>query len=1562
MTDLRSRLAALPADRRELLEQRLAMLLAEQGSGRRERIAPRDRSRPTPLGLAQQREWAVERVRGANNITGAFRVEGELDPDLLSTLLTDVVRRHEVLRSTFEVGEDGAPVQVVHPVMKVPVPVLDLAHLDAAQQAREIRRHYAAQVTGNFPPEEPLRLRLVLLRLAEQTHVALFCTDHAASDAWSMSILVREIAALHNLHRNGGTPLPEPDIQFGDFAAWQRGRMDEERIAAEVRHWERTLAGIRGGSALPTDRPYPARPRFTGDGHRVELSPELSDALRRLGDREGASLVMVLLAASAILLRHCLDDDDLLVGSLVAGRTRVETEQLVGCFANPLPLRMRISGQQTLRSVVHQARDTMATALDHQDVPFDRLIEALGLRREAGQTSLAGLWINALTGPDMTLELADLRITPEPVELGMASVDLTLVAIPGPDRLHLEWQYMTELFDADSVALLAEQFRGVLTRLVEAPDSTVDEVELADTVPGKESPAAGPDADPGFVELFRNRVAMAPHAPAVVCDGGTTSYAELARDGDRLAYRLRDVGVGAGTPVGILVERSPRLAVAILGVLAAGGVYVPLDPSYPADRIAFMLRDAGTRALVADGDLVRRLREAGAVLPEHVIVADAAQPRTDRPTTDRVPPKLPDPHPDSLAYVVYTSGSTGEPKGVGITHRSLVTFARDVADRLGLGAADRFLQFASPSFDVLAEELFPSWLAGGAVATSTGHIVTGQVGLLELVERERVTVIELPTAYWHEWVRELDRLGRSLPSHLRLVIIGGERVLPDRLTAWRRHGVPLMHVYGLTEATCSSTFFRLDPADPVHDWPNLPIGTPLPSADLRVLNSQLGRTPKGGTGELYIGGISLARGYVGRPGLTADRFVADPDPAHPGQRLYRTGDLVRRRADGNLEFISRVDTQIHIRGFRVEPAEVESALSRHPDVGESVVHLYEPTAADRRLVAYVVARPGSTVGARELRQFLESRLPPYMVPSAFVELDALPLSPNGKVDRDRLPAPPEERGGAAEGFVAPRSPTEQALADIVASIVGVSRVGVHDDFFEVGGDSILAIQVVARAQEAGLQLTAYDLFAHPTVAALAEAATAAVRVDAEQREVTGPVALAPMQQWFCQQPLADWRHWNTSVMVQLHVPVAAAVVRTGVERLLAHHDGLRQRFLLSGAKSRSRIAPIGDPVPFAEHDLSGLDEADQDARLAELLDDIQSSLDLAVGPLVRVALLRLGPRPDRLAVVAHRLVADATSMRLILEDLETAVVQLSAGEELRSLPKTTSWQSWCRRLKTYAHSDTVQDERGYWSQVLDGPAAPLPYDVEPGPETDVEATTRTVTVSLDGPQTDALLRTGPPAAGGSVEAPLLAALGRALSTWSGAARHVIDLERQDRDPLFDDVDLARTIGWFSGTHPVALTCEPGSTPEATLATVAGGLRSVPRAGIGWQLLRQTGELPAAPPASLLFTYLGTEFRPVTGAFSVLDEPVGRDRGRSARRPYPIEVVSALIGARLVVRWHYSETLHREETVRALAERHLAELRALAARDGSVSGEAPPPSEFPLAGLDQAQLSRLLNRL
>src|SRR6266545_1840743 len=1094
MTDLHQRIAALSPGQRALLEERLAELATARGWRPGARIAPRDRSRPTPLAIQQQREWTLSQIQSTYNIPGAFRVEGELDHELLGRVLTEVVERHEGLRSTVELQPDGTPAQVVHPTTPVPVPVVDLSHLTADEQRASVRDRWQAEIETPFDPRQHLRLRSCLSRLADRTHIVFITVDHVAADAVSVGLLLQEFAALYV-----GARLEPLEIQFGDFAAWQRS-VEKERIADEVQHWRATLADIPAGLALPSDRPYPARPTFAGAAHHTELPAELSTELRRFGERESASPGIILIAAAAVLLYRYTGRQDIVIGENVSGRNRAELESLIGCFVGVLPMRMRVADDQSLREVVRQARDTVMTAYDHQDLPIDALLNQLDLGPEAAPATLIDMWLDVRT-PETRLEVPGLRISAEPIESNLrVGSPLALDADPNGDTLRLQWIYMTELFDAGTVQVLADQFQRVLRALVTAPDTPVGEIELA-VAPAGVSVGVSAGAEPGFVQLFQRRVALAPHAAAVVHDGVPTSYGELNRAANRLAHRLRALGVGRDTPVGILVDRSPRLAEAILGVLKAGGGYLPIDPAYPPERIAGMLADAGARVLVTQAELASVVTAPRTVLVEDVVGG-----------ADGDPADAPDPF--ALAYVVYTSGSTGRPKGTMIEHRSLVTYARDVVDRLGLGAGDRFLQFASPSFDVLAEELFPIWLAGGCVVIPPRPLLGSGEDLADLIERERLTVIELPTAYWHEWVRELDRRGRGLPSCLRLVIIGGEPVLPDRLARWRALGVTLMNCYGLTETTVTSTFFRLDPTDPVIDWPNLPIGSPLPSADLRVLDHRLRPVPVGGTGELYIGGVGVGRGYLGQPGLTAHRFLADPDPARPGQRLYRTGDLIRQRVDGNLEFISRVDRQVKIRGFRVEPLEIESVLSRHPGVAETVVSMHEPVPGDRRLIAYVVPGPDGMPAVAELRRYLDGELPAYLVPSAFVELAAIPLTSNGKVDRDRLPAPEDGRPTLGGAYQAPESPVQRTLADIVSAVVGVEPVGIADNFFEIGGDSILAIQVVARAREAGLRLSPQDLVTHPTIAALAEAAGAGPVVDAEQADVTGPVPVAPNQRWF----------------------------------------------------------------------------------------------------------------------------------------------------------------------------------------------------------------------------------------------------------------------------------------------------------------------------------------------------------------------------------------------------------------------------------------------------------------
>ena len=1109
MTDLQSRIAALSPEQRARLESRVADLAAARGPRDRRRIEPRDRARPTPLSFAQQREWALERFRPSNNISGALRLEGEVDLELLSRVLTEVMARHEVLRSTVKVM-DRTPVQVVHPVTPIPVSLVDISDLDPEEQRREVRRRYDADVQLPFPPEQTQRMRATVLHLGPAKYVALLTTHHSSSDGWSMAVILREVAALYPAFRHGlPSPLPPPPIQYGDFAVWQRDELGEAAITAELEYWKGVLADIPPRLALPADRPSPVRRSFAGAHCTVVLEGEATEALQRFAGREGVSISVLLLAACGVVLHRYTGQDDLVFGTAVTGRVRTETEQVVGCFANALPLRLRVSREQTLLEVLQRARDVFSGAFAHQDIPFDRLIDELA-PKETSQTPLIQMMINVLTTPgdilrqaDQALEMEGLRISPEPMDPGPVPIDIVLNVQVRPNQVHLQWHYSSELFDIDTVTALAHQVRHVLERLLEDPGLEVGRVDLLGAPPAANVPDAGTSmAGPGFVERFAARVACAPDDPAVVCDEVVLSYAELNGEANRLARRLHSSGVCAESMVAVVVDSSPWLAVAVLGVLKAGAAYVPVDPGWPRERVDVILADVGAAVVVTTAELASMVEGAAGV---SLVVDDPERLFVDGHDLSEVPAL------GAAAYVVHTSGSTGRPKGVVIEHRSLTTFAADVAQRLGLGVGDRFLQFASPAFDVLAEELFPVWLAGGAVVFPPPGGAGVGIELEAVIDRGRVSVLELPAAFWHEWVRQLDLAGRALPPWLRLVIVGSERVLPERLLMWQKLGVPLMNVYGITETTVSSTFFRLGRDAPAADIRHLPIGTPLPSVVLRILDDDLRPVPVGGVGELYIGGVGVGRGYFASPGLTAHRFIADPEPAGAGTRVYRTGDLVRRRGDGNLEFLSRADAQVKIRGFRIEPAEVESAICRHPQVAQAVVTVQEPVPGNRRLVAHLVPQPRTRVNHTDLRRFLARELPHYLVPAAFVSIERLPVTSNGKTDFERLPAPTDERPDEAEDPVAPRSVLEQQLADIVAAVLGITLVGVDDNFFELGGDSIEAIQVAARAQDEGIQLSPLDLFERPTVAQLAQAATEAgdrPPPDVSQAPEAGPPAAA----------------------------------------------------------------------------------------------------------------------------------------------------------------------------------------------------------------------------------------------------------------------------------------------------------------------------------------------------------------------------------------------------------------------------------------------------------------------
>ncbi|GIJ73823.1 non-ribosomal peptide synthetase [Virgisporangium ochraceum] len=1555
----------------------------------RQPLVPVERPADIPLSFAQRRLWFLNRFEDAgadHHIAFAVRLSGSLDRAALEGALADVVRRHESLRTVFR-DANGHPYQVVLP----PHAATGLRFAARTITAAALPGALVEEQHRGFDLSTDLPVRATLFELDAAESVLLITLHHIAADGWSLAPLARDLSTAYRARTDGAAAdLPALPVQYVDHTLWQIDVLGDAAdadspLAGQLAYWRQALVDLPVELALPTDRPRPSDvDAATSRGGRVafRLNAELHRRLGDLARQNRVSVFMVLHATLAALLTRLGAGTDVPIGTPVAGRTDRAVEDLVGLFLNTVVLRADTAGDPTFRDLLARVRDVDLAAYAHQDLPFERLVDDLRPERSAHRHPLFQVLLNLQNNPEPVLDLPGIDVRDEPVAVAAGTFDLALDLT----ELHSESgvpagveafaQYDTALFDHGTVRRITERFVRLLTAVVAGPELRISQIDLLGSAERRALAGwtgAQRDLPPALLgDLVRAQARRTPDAVAVRDDAGSLTYAELDERSNRAAHLLAGLGVGPERPVAVALPRTAELVVTLLAVLKAGGAYLPVDPEYPAERIALMLRDAAPAVIVTTAGVGSDLPADTAVPVLRLDVAETAAALAAQPST---PVPVAATTPDGTAYVLYTSGSTGVPKAVVATHRGVTDHLRWMAAEYPVGGGDVVLFRTPVTFDAAGWELWLPLVTGATLAVAPLDVSRDPDRLDAFLDTHRVTVAQF-----------VPSLLASLPPptrhHLRRVFAGGEALtaaLAEHVaTEW---GVEVVNLYGPTETTIQVT---TQPYRATGRNGTVPIGRPVWNTGAHVLDRSLRPAPVGVPGELYVSGNQVARGYLRRPALTASRFVADPSGA-PGARLYRTGDLARWLADGTLEYLGRADDQVKVRGMRIEPGEIEAVLATHPEVTRAVVVVRDDLPGHRQLVGYVVPRPGRPVDRAALRAHVAAVLPEHMVPAAVVPIDVVPVTPNGKLDRTALPAPPVESETTDARM--PQTAEEVVIAGIIGELLGLRDVSAETNFFDLGGDSILSIQLVSRARAAGLVVTPRAVFQHKTVAAIAGAAQpVAGRIGTEPDTGIGAVPLTPVIHAL---RLRGGPIDRFSQQQLLRVPAGLGEERlvAAVQAVLDHHHALRMRLDRRPASGEWALevpppgsVSAGDVVRRVE--VGGTDGA-LTAALAEHLEPAWARISPDRGLMAQVVWFDRGPVADgRLLVVLHHLVVDGVSWRIIEEDLAAAWRAVEAGRKPELAPTGTSFRRWAEHLNADAVGARVA-ELPLWTDATDG-FDPLIADRPLDPTQDVMSTIRFVTGTVPPERATALLSAVPAAFNAGVNDILLTALVLAVGAWRRELTGVdetavsVDLEGHGREEFLDDVDLSRTVGWFTSVLPVRL--DPGAVDPADLRRgapavaaavdrVKATLRGLPDNGLGYGLLRhlnpQTGpQLASAPPPQVGFNYLG-RFTPgrEAGDWGTAPERIAGREDAQTPLAHVLEL-NALAedgpdGSTLTAVWSWPDALLTERDVRRLGDAWVAALDALArCADARAGAAALTPADLSLVTLDQSAIDAI----
>ncbi|WP_144028931.1 non-ribosomal peptide synthetase, partial [Paenibacillus tyrfis] len=1494
-----------------------------------------------PVSSGQKRLYLLSHLEGGEisyNMPEIMTVEGALDRDRLENVFQQLIQHHETLRTSFELI-DGQPVQRVH--ASVPFKV------EYAQVGHEQLEHHIRGFIRAFDLSQAPLLRVGLVELEQDRHLLLFDMHHIISDGVSVGIMVHEFGRLYE-----GNELPSLRIQYKDYAAWQLSEIQSERVSRQEAYWLDAFKGELPVLDLPTDYVRPTLQSFEGNRFEFTIDNQRSSGLRKLAAETGSTLYMVLLAIYTSMLHKYAGQEDIIVGTPIAGRPHADLESMIGMFVNTLAIRNFPSGEKTFYDYVLEVKETALRAYDNQDYPFEELVDKLNVKRDLSRNPLFDTMFVLQNAEPGDHELEGLQFKSYPHEHQVAKFDLVFTVVEGAE-LVCSVEYARALYKEETIRRMALHFTQLMDEAIQTPHEKlsnlgmITEQEKMLITQSFNDTAADYPRERTLHELFEQQAEQTADRVAVVFEDKQLTYCELNERANRLARTLRAEGVQPDQLVGIMVERSLDMIVGIFGILKAGGAYVPIDPDYPQERIQYMLADSGVGLLLTQNHLMDQVDFAGKLVD---LNSDASYHEDGSNLGIAV-------ESNHLAYVIYTSGTTGKPKGTLIEHKNVVRLLFNDRNLFDFGASDTWTLFHSFCFDFSVWEMYGALLYGGKLVIVPPLTAKSPEQFLQLLKTQQVTILnQTPTYFYQLQQEELSHAGAELK--LRNIIFGGEALSPALLKDWRAKypHIKLINMYGITETTVHVTYKEITETEIALGKSN--IGTTIPTLRAYILDEQRRIQPIGIAGEMYVAGEGLARGYLNRPELTAARFV--DNPYEHGERMYRTGDLARWLPDGNLEYLGRIDHQVKIRGYRIELGEVEAQLLKVASMHEATVLAREDANGQKYLVAYFVASQELTVS--DLRGALAEELPGYMIPSYFVQLEQMPLTPNGKLDRKALPAP---EGSVQTGteYVAPRTDVEQALASVWQGVLGAGKVGIRDNFFELGGDSIKAIQVSSRLFQAGYKMEMKDLFKHPTIGELSTYIQAVTRI-AEQGEVRGAAKLTPIQRWFFEQPSADPHHFNQAVMLYREQGFEEEAVRQAMQKIAEHHDALRLVYRQTEQGYEAWNRGIGEGELYSLEVVNFQGEADIAQAVEAKASEIQGSINLSEGPLMKLGLFRCDDG-DHLLIAIHHLAVDGVSWRILFEDFATGYEQTLNGEEIRLPQKTDSFRNWAQQLEEYAKSPALESERSYWEQLEQGKPTPLPKDTEQGAAwvRDSEAVTARWTEA----ETEQLLKEAHRAYNTEMNDLLLTALGRAIQSWTGMEQVLVNLEGHGREQIVADIDITRTIGWFTSQYPVVLEMGASKDTGYQIKRVKEGLRQIPQKGIGYGILKHlTGAeedralLTAKPEIS--FNYLGQFDQDFENSeLQISPYSVGASLSGNRTQNYALDINGMISGGALQLTITYSGKEYRNETMERLAGMIRQALQEVIGH--CVEKEQPEltPSDVLLKGLTVEELEQLVEQ-